>query len=132
MSNLAKILAILVWFTSTASNGEMIFSDNFDATPDWQNVGSQRCHWIGWDEDSNDTSCASVPLNYDLMYMTDKNPVNPMCQINNKGARGSSGKGLRVYDEAWFQNFSGTPGDSWSETLGDDKWSHIEIGIKDK
>jgi len=248
--HLIKLLLAFACLTSTASYGQMIFSDNFDATPDWQNKGSQRCNYIGWDEDANDTSCANVPLNYDLIYMTDKNPANPMCQINNKGARGLNGKGLRVYDEsngdknswgsdcqiakyfpqqypelwvsyyihynpnmiwdsgtkmskifrighynplvvdgtaqtsafntnksssqngglgdttaglffldvkqvtspelmrfqqavrcggeykcgaydeAWFQNFSGTPGDSWSQTLGDNRWHHIEAHVK--
>ena len=231
---------------SVSSYGEVIFYDNFDETPDWQNVGSQRCNWIGWDEAANDDSCANVPLNYDLMYMTDKNPTTPMCAIHSRAARGSSGKGLRVtdesngdanswgsdcqiakyfpqqypelwasyyiyynpdmkwdggikaskifrmghynpkvvdgtagtsafntnntssknsglgdttaglffldvkqektpalmrlaqivrcstykcgdYDEAWFQNFEGTPGNSWSETLGDGRWHHIEV-----
>ena len=247
---LIKLLAVFAWLTSTASYGEVIFSDDFDATPDWQNKGSQRCNYIGWDKDARDSACANVPLNYDLMYITDKNPASPMCEINSKGARGSSGKGLRVndesngrkrswgsdcqiakyfpkqypelwasyyihynpkmiwasgtkmskifrighynplvvdgtaktsafntnnrssknkglgnttaglffldvkqvkdptlmrfqqavrcgglykcgkYDEAWFQNFSGTPGDSWEDTLGDDKWHHIEVHVK--
>lgn len=98
--HLIKLLVAFACLTSTVSYGEVIFSDNFDATPDWQNKGSQRCNWIGWDKDAGDTACANLPLNYDLMYMTDKNPTNPMCQINNKGARGLSGKGLRVYDES--------------------------------
>jgi hypothetical protein len=248
--HLIKLLVAFVWLTSMASYGDVIFSDNFDATPDWQNHGSQRCNWIGWDKDAGDTSCANLPLNYDLMYMSDENPTNPMCQINSKGKRGVSGKGLKVYDEsngddnswgsdcqiakyfpkqypevwasyyihynpnmiwdtgtkmskifrighynpqvvdgtaqtsafntnntstkngglgdttaslffldvkqvtssdlmrlqeavrcggeykcgtydeAWFQNFTGTPGDSWSDTLGDNKWHHIEVHVK--
>jgi hypothetical protein len=247
---LSKLLFAFAWLTSITSYGDVIFSDNFDATPDWHNVGSQRCNYIGWDKDAGDNSCANVPHNFDLMYMTDKNPAHPMCQINSSGARGGNGKGLRVYDEsngdkkswgsdcqiakyfqqqypelwasyyihynpdmiwesgtkmskifrighynplvvdgtvktsafntnnsnkknggqgattaglffldvkqvdssalmrlqeavrcggkykcgsydqAWFQNFSGTPGDSWSGTLGDNKWHHIEVGVK--
>ena len=34
------------------------------------------------------------------------------------------------YDEAWFQNFSGTDSRSWKDTLGDNKWHHIEIRVK--
>ena len=90
--HLIAFLAAFAWFTSTASYGEVVFSDNFDATPDWQNVGSQRCNYIGWDKDAGDNSCANLPLNYDLMYMSDENPTNPMCQINSKGKRGINGR----------------------------------------
>jgi hypothetical protein len=34
------------------------------------------------------------------------------------------------YKRAWFQNFSGTPGNSWKKTLGDDQWHHIEVRVK--
>lgn len=249
LSHSPKAILIAILLNPGFSYSEVIFSDNFDATPDWQNVGSQRCNWIGWDEDADDTSCANLPLNYDLMYFSDSNYSEPMCEINSKGARGT-GKGLRVndesngdsnswgsdcqiakyfpqqqpefwasyyihynpnmawhsatamskifrvghynpkvvdgtaqtstfntnnnsdkngghgpttsglffldtkqvgspelmrlqqavrcaptykcgsYDEAWFQNFSGTPGDSWAETLGDNKWHHVEVRLK--
>lgn len=95
-----KFLIALACLTSTASYGEVIFSDNFDATPDWQNVGSQRCNWIGWDKDTGDTSCANVPRNFDLMYMDERNKTTPMCSINSQAARGASGKGLKVTDES--------------------------------
>jgi len=250
--HLITFFSAFAWFTSAACYGEIIFTDSFDATPDWQNNGSQRCNWIGWDEvaQEKDKACFNLPLNYDLMYVTDKNPANPMCQINSKGSKGINGKGLRVYDEsngskkswgsdcqiakyfpqqypelwvsyyirynpdmvwqdgtrmskifrighynplvidgtaktsafntnnksprngglgnttaglffldvkqvkspklmrlqqavrcggnykcgnykqAWFQNFSGTPGDSWEKTLGNYQWHHIEMRVK--
>lgn len=96
-----KLLAAFVWLASTAAAyGDVIFSDNFDTTPDWQNIGSQRCKWIVADEGTRDTACANVPLNYDLMYVTDKNPTFPMCQITSAASKGINGKGLRLYDES--------------------------------
>ena len=96
---LIKVLAASAGLVSISSHGEVIFSDSFDATPDWQNVGSQRCKWIG-DPHNGGASCANVPLNYDLMYMDDRNQTTPMCAINSQAARGTSGKGLRVTDES--------------------------------
>lgn len=240
---LIKLLAAFAILISTTSHGEILFTDNYDATPDWQNVGSQRCNWLGG------TNCGNVPLNYDLMYVTDKNKTSPMCQITSAAGKGLSGKGIRLsdesngdrnswgsdcqiekylykqypeiwvsyyirynsnmiwesgsrtskilrighynplvidgtartstfntnnnskknnglgdttagvfflylkhdsdklvrfqqgvrcggtykcgsYDEAWFQNMSGTTGNSWKETFGDNKWHHIEARVK--
>ncbi|MGI9286668.1 MAG: hypothetical protein ACR2P1_14880 [Pseudomonadales bacterium] len=94
-----KSLALLL-LISMPSFGAVIFSDNFDATPDWQNDGSQRCNWIGFDQASGGDDCAKLPRNYDLVYVSDANPTKPMCEINAKGKRGGSGKGLRVTDES--------------------------------
>ncbi|MEW8627698.1 MAG: PKD domain-containing protein [Candidatus Thiodiazotropha sp.] len=82
------------------ANAEEIFSGTFDATPDWQNDGSQRCSRLDWDEVSGETACADMPLNYDLIYVTDRNPTTPMCEINSSAARGAAGKGFRMYDES--------------------------------
>ncbi len=92
---LIVLLAVfLAW--PTASHSEVIFSDNFDASPDWQNQDGQRCVHKGHSSDG----CNNLPLNYDFIYVVDKNPTNPQCKITSVAGRGSNGKGIRFYDES--------------------------------
>ncbi len=91
------IIFLAVFFAwPTASYSVVIFSDNFDASPDWQNQDGQRCVHKGHSSDG----CNNLPLNYDFIYVSDRNPTNPECQITSAAGKGSSGKGLRFYDES--------------------------------
>lgn len=83
---LIQVLVILISISSGTNNAQLVFSEHFDISSDWLNKGSQRCKYMGWDDVANDDSCANMPQKFDLIYVTDKNPNSPMCEINSNAA----------------------------------------------
>ncbi len=79
----------------------VIFEETFDALGEQDLVG--RCNH---EQDLSDSSgdgtpdCEQVPDRWDFVYCSDSNPTNPGGGVRTAAARGSSGKGLRFWDES--------------------------------
>ena len=72
---------------------QVIFLETFDQQPDWSDP--KLCAYDNFSKD-----CETLPLNWNYLYVDDKNPTHAPCYIEASAARGGSGKGYAQWDES--------------------------------
>ncbi len=124
-----KYCAIIFYFLFTfnsvllSANGEILFEDNFDSSPEWQS--KQTVHKsipggfdIGWSYTRSDKCTTYCPPKGWTSYRAPSSlftdhPGKDTYIINKDGARGGAGQGLTYNIES-----VGTPGETWGEWTG--------------